>query len=81
MRRFVRFVLVAVLALVLVPALLAGGALLWLRGEQPQHAGSASLPGLERPVEVLRDADAVPHIFAETCRRRRSGRSTPTPGG
>ncbi|WP_431859642.1 penicillin acylase family protein [Azospirillum sp.] len=66
MRRFLKIVAAVVLAVVVLPALVGGGLFLWLRGEQPQHAGSLSLPGLERPVEVLRDADAVPHIFAET---------------
>ena len=64
MRRFLKIVLLIVLVVVVVPALLAGGLTLWLGQEQPRHAGSASLPGLDRPVEVLRDADAVPHIFA-----------------
>jgi penicillin amidase len=64
MRRLLTIILVIVLVVAGVPALLAGGLYLWLGSEQPQHAGSASLPGLERPVEVLRDVDAVPHIFA-----------------
>ncbi len=66
MRRFLKIVLGIALLVVVVPALAAGGFMLWLHTQQPQHAGNASLLGLERPVEVLRDADAVPHIFAQT---------------
>ncbi|HYG87202.1 MAG TPA: penicillin acylase family protein [Azospirillum sp.] len=64
MRRLSKSLAIVVLAVVLVPVLAAGGLYLWLRSEQPQQTGSVSLPGLDRPVEVLRDADAVPHIFA-----------------
>lgn len=66
MRRLTKILLVLVPALVTLPVLLAGGLYLWLRGEQPRYAGTVSLPGLERPVEVLRDGDAIPHIFAAT---------------
>lgn len=65
MRRILKILMVAVPAACGLAALAGGGLVLWLRGEQPQHAGTLLLPGLERPVEVLRDADAVPHIFAE----------------
>ena len=36
----------------------------WLRTSLPQTRGRLALPGLHQPVEVLRDADGVPHIFA-----------------
>ncbi len=32
----------------------------------PDYAGTMDLPGLSAPVEVIRDAHAVPHIFAES---------------
>ena len=41
------------------------GGFLWLRTSLPQASGSVTLAGLNRPVEVVRDANAVPHIFAE----------------
>lgn len=32
----------------------------------PDYAGTMDLPGLSAPVEVVRDAHAIPHIFAES---------------
>ncbi|MGQ9369958.1 penicillin acylase family protein [Azospirillum sp. A39] len=66
MRRTLTVLLLATAGLAVLALAAAGGALLWLRGEQPTYAGTATLAGLERPVEVLRDGDGVPHIFAET---------------
>ncbi|MAE44305.1 MAG: hypothetical protein CMF63_04865 [Magnetovibrio sp.] len=50
----------------LVALLLAGlgGGYLWLRTSLPQTSGSVTLAGLDSTVEVIRDANAVPHIFA-----------------
>jgi penicillin amidase len=39
-----------------------------LRGTLPKLEGVVELPGLERPVEVLRDRFGVPQIFAENER-------------
>lgn len=68
----IRRVLVAVLAVLalvaLVPAVGAGGFLLWMRDQTPAYSGSATVPGLDRPVEILRDRHAIPHIFAATER-------------
>ncbi len=54
---------VAVLALA---ASIGLGGWAWLSTGLPQTEGEIALPGLERSVEVVRDADGVPHIFAET---------------
>ncbi len=48
----------AVLAAVLV--------VLWLRGSLPTTAGTVELAGLTGKVDIIRDADGVPHIFADT---------------
>jgi penicillin amidase len=52
--------------------LLAGGAALggyfYLRLSLPQLTGEVELAGLEAPVEVLRDAHGIPHIFARSER-------------
>jgi len=48
----------------LLVVLVAGA--LWLRTSLPKMAGSVTLPGLSAPVEVVRDQDAVPHIYAES---------------
>ena len=69
-RRAITRTIVVILAIaalmVLVPALGAGGFLLWMREQMPAHSGTVTLPGLDNPVEVLRDRNAVPHIFAAT---------------
>ena len=42
-------------------------ALLWLRGAtQPQLDGTLTLPGLRAPVEIVRDAQGIPHITAQS---------------
>src|SRR3989304_2180246 len=52
--------------LLLVALILAGGLALLIRRSFPQTSGEVNLPGLNDPVEVLRDAWGVPHIYAET---------------
>jgi penicillin amidase len=42
------------------------GGFWWLRTALPQTNGSVTLAGLDEPVEVVRDANAVPHIFAKS---------------
>ncbi len=58
--------------LVLVLLILVGapGGYLFYRGQAslPQVAGTAPLPGLGAPVEVLRDTSGVPHLFASDMR-------------
>ncbi len=46
--------------------ILGGGGFLWLRTSLPETAGSIALAGLEHPVSIVRDTNAVPHIFAES---------------
>ncbi len=50
--------------------LVLGGAIgyLYYRGQAslPQIEGSAGLPGLSAPVEVLRDDKGIPHLFASS---------------
>ena len=53
-------------AVPVVLALLAGAGFLWLRSSLPQVSGTLTIRGLAAPVEILRDANGVPHIFAET---------------
>ena len=40
------------------------GAFLYLRSSLPKTRGTLTLPGLTAPVEVVRDRNAVPHIYA-----------------
>ena len=63
MTRFVRgaaWVLVALLIILL-------GVFVWLRGSLPKTSGEVTLSGLNAPVEVVRDANAVPHIYAASA--------------
>ena len=56
---FVPFGLLVVLLLALL------GAFFYLRTSLPKVSGTLSLPGLSAPVEVVRDENAVPHIYAQ----------------
>jgi penicillin amidase len=55
-------------ALVLVLLLLAAaGTVLWYRNaSQPQVDGRISLKGLGAPVDIVRDAEGIPHIYAKS---------------
>lgn len=53
----------AVVAVVLGAA--AGGAWMWLRGSLPAMEGTIELAGLSAPVRIVRDRNAVPHVYAE----------------
>jgi penicillin amidase len=56
-----------ILSLLLAIALLLAGAFFWYRGStQPQLEGRMQLPGLESPVDVVRDAEGIPHIYAKS---------------
>ena len=63
LRRVVKWILIV---LVLALVALGGGGYLWLRGALPQASGTITLAGISAPVSIIRDADAVPHIRAQT---------------
>ena len=46
--------------------LLVGASYLYLHSSLPNTKGITVLPGLDGQVEIVRDADGVPHIFAST---------------
>jgi len=54
------------LGAVIFVVLVVGVAYLMLRASLPQTTGSLSLPGLERPVRVMRDAHGIPTIQADS---------------
>lgn len=56
------------LGVVLLLLLAVAGAWLWLQESLPKIDGEAQLKGLAAPVEVVRDAEGVPHIFAKSER-------------
>ncbi len=63
MRR--RFVKALALVFVLAVVVLAG-AYVYARRSLPLVDGSVTVAGVSAPVEIVRDADAIPHIFATT---------------
>ena len=66
MRRLLRWVgALAALAILLV-TIAAIGAYLVLRNTVPSFSGALAIAGLSSPVEITRDREAVPHIFART---------------
>ena len=61
----IRKSLIAIAALVVVLVAVALGGFLYLRTSLPQTSGTVSLAGIREAVEIVRDRNAVPHIFAE----------------
>jgi penicillin amidase len=56
-----------ILSLIVVFSLaLALGAVLHLRRSLPQTEGEVRLTGGEAPVEILRDANGIPHLYARS---------------
>src|SRR6476619_2894765 len=51
-------------AVAVILALAGAGAWHYLRRSLPVVSGTLSLSGLRGPVEIIRDADAIPHILA-----------------
>jgi penicillin amidase len=54
--------------IVLVALLALAAAWLWMRQSLPTIDGEAQAKGLAAPVEIVRDAEGVPHIFAKSER-------------
>ena len=63
MRRFVVKALVALVAVVVVACVAAYAV---LRRSLPLVDGALTVAGISAPVDIIRDADAIPHIFAST---------------
>ncbi|MGQ0548876.1 MAG: penicillin acylase family protein, partial [Armatimonadota bacterium] len=64
-----RRVLLGVLVLVLLVTVFAGASGAYLvRRAFPQTSGTLGVPGLTRPVEVIRDRWGIPHLFAQSSR-------------
>ena len=64
MKRWLRHLLTFVLVILFVPAAIVLGGYAWLTTGLPDHSGSVAVNGVVTPVEIVRDARAVPHIFA-----------------
>jgi len=63
----IRRVLLTIAAVLVVLAATGIGGLAWLWTSLPETSGEVIIDGLTAKVEILRDANAVPHIFAENA--------------
>ena len=61
-----RWIFRVIFLVVFLCLLTLGGAYLWLRTSLPQMNGSMALNGLSAEVEIIRDRNGVPHIYAKT---------------
>ena len=61
-----RIIVRALAVVVLLVALAAGGVYVYLRQSLPVTSGDISVAGITAPVEIVRDADAIPHVIAKT---------------
>ena len=65
MRRFVRPLAALLLLVLLVSALAISAAYVYLRQSLPQVEGETTVAGLQAPVDLVRDAYGIPHIYAQ----------------
>jgi penicillin amidase len=63
MRRILLRILAALVLLILIAV---GAGYVYLRQSLPQMSGTVAVAGVAGPVDIVRDADAIPHIFAST---------------
>src|SRR5262245_65850998 len=63
MRRFVWRALAVVAGLLTVAVI---GTYMSVRRSLPTITGTTTVPGISAPIDIIRDADAIPHIFAAT---------------
>src|ERR687884_119108 len=61
-----RILLKTLAVLVLLIAVGALAIYMYLRQSLPVTSGEVTVTGVSGPVEIIRDADAIPHIFAST---------------
>ena len=54
-------------ALVVLIAIIVGAGYVWLRGSLPQIDGRIEVAGLSGPIEIVRDRNDIPHIFARSA--------------
>src|SRR5258708_6046062 len=59
-----RLILKTIGVILLLAVLALFGGYHYLRRSLPQVDGTATVAGLSAPIEIVRDADAIPHVFA-----------------
>ena len=64
MTRILRFLLAGAVALLGLVAVAGVAGWLWLRTSLPQTEGTIALAGVTADIDIMRDANGVPHIFA-----------------
>jgi penicillin amidase len=63
-----RKVIIVLIGTVVVLSAAGGGGYYWLRTSLPRMNGTVVLAGPAAPVEVIRDENAIPHIFADSAK-------------
>jgi penicillin amidase len=66
--RFMQILIRLIVAVGLAVALLATGGWLWLHESLPKLEGELAVKGLAAPVDVVRDSEGVPHLYAKNAR-------------
>jgi penicillin amidase len=66
MQRVLKWIAGAAALLVALAILAAGAAYVALRNTVPSFSGTLAIAGLSGPVEIVRDNEGVPHIFAQS---------------
>src|SRR5690242_10178821 len=61
-----RMLVKALVVVVVVLALVVAGGRYYLGRSLPQTDGTITVAGVSAPIDIVRDADAIPHVFAAT---------------
>lgn len=65
MRRVIKLLKWFVIGIVVLIVLAGGAGYFYLRQSLPQTEGLVKVTGLSDPLEIIRDVDAVPHVYAQ----------------
>lgn len=66
LRRLARLLFRLAVALVSIAVVFVVGTIFYMRSSLPPYEGSRTVKGLTGPVQIVRDTNAIPHIFAKT---------------
>ena len=59
---------IALVAVPAIPIIFLFGGYFWIHGSLESYENILTVPGIERPVEIVRDKFAIPHIYAHSER-------------